>query len=298
MPNYAWVALAGALALSLASLVGKLVLRYRICDAGLVTWGQGLAAAVLAGGLCAAFRIPFPVVYALPIACLAVAIMLASWFLNLALQEGDASTVVPLMGLKIPLTSLLAYVWLAEEAHWTTWLAVLFSGLAVSLFGAGRQQPAQGGHGYHPVAAIVLVVVSCLLYAVSDIIAKKTMQGVSPLALLLWSNVLWAPVAGGALIHPYYRRYRVTLLDIGLFVLRGTLVLGAVFALYKAFQMAGGVIIPNVIYGTRGFFAMAAGFLLGRTLRLPFERQTGIIYSLRLMGALLLFGAVFLAVAG
>ena len=71
MPGYFWVALGGALALSAASLLGKALVRYRLCDAGLITWGQGLATAAVAGVLCAWLRVPFPRTHWFPIACLA-----------------------------------------------------------------------------------------------------------------------------------------------------------------------------------------------------------------------------------
>ena len=187
-------------------------------------------------------------------------------------------------------------MWLDESASLRTWLAVAGSALAVSLFGVGNPEPAQGGHGCRPVAAILLVVLSCLFYGISDVIAMRALDGVDAVSLLLWSNVLWAPVAAVMLAQPRYRKYRVTALDAGLLTLRGMFVLGAVLGLYSAFRMAGGVILPNVIYGTRGFFALAAGYLLSRMLRLPLERQSGAVYALRLAGTLLLAAAVFLAV--
>ncbi len=48
MPDHMWVSLGGAPALAIGSLLGKVLLRYRICDAGLITWSQGLATAVVA----------------------------------------------------------------------------------------------------------------------------------------------------------------------------------------------------------------------------------------------------------
>jgi hypothetical protein len=171
------------------------------------------------------------------------------------------------------------------------------SARAVSLFGVGRQKPSQGGHGYRPHAAITFVVLSCLFYGASDVIAKRTLEGVAPLSLLLWSNVLWAAVAAAMLARPYYRQYRVKAVDVGLLTLRGVLVLGSLLGLYSAFLMAGGVILPNVIYGTRGFFALLVGYVLNKSLRLPMERQSGAVYALRLVGTILLVAAVFLTMA-
>lgn len=298
MPGYFWISIGGSMGLALASLLGKALMRYRICDAGLITWGQGLATAVVAGILCLLLEAPFPRSQWLQVLCVAACIMIAVWMLNHALQEGDASTVVPLMGLKIPLTAFMAYIFLRETPTAGTWSAVACSGLAVGLFGAGRQNPSEGGHGHRPVIAIVFVVLSCLFYGISDVIAGHAIKSVSPRAILLWSNVLWAPVAVVMLARPYYRQYRVAPLDACLFAVRAILVLGSVFGLYTAFRMAGGVIVPNVIYGTRGIFALAAGYMLNRTLRVPMERQSPAVYGLRLAGMILLALGIFLSLSG
>jgi len=75
MPGYFWVSLGGALALSLGSLLGKALMRYRICDAGLITWQQGLATAAVAGGLCVALRLPFPKAQWFPVVCLSCCVI-------------------------------------------------------------------------------------------------------------------------------------------------------------------------------------------------------------------------------
>jgi hypothetical protein len=200
------------------------------------------------------------------------------------------------MGIKIPLTGLLAVAWLGEAASLSTWVAVICSGLAVSLFGMGGQEPAQGGHGYRPAVAVVFVLLSSLAYAVSDLIAKRALDGVDPVSLVLWSNVGWAPLSAAMLMHPRYRKYRIKPLDGAVLFLRGGLVLGAVLGLYVAFRMAGGVILPNVVYGTRGFFALAAGYVLNRAGHVPMERQSQLTYAFRAIGAALLFTAVLVAV--
>jgi uncharacterized membrane protein len=295
MPDYVWISLGGALALALSSLVGKAVARYRICDPGLTTWLQGLVTAGLAGILCVLLRCPFPWAFGLPVASLALCNVLAMWLLNHALQEGDASTVIPLMGLKIPMTALLASVWLGEAASPRTWVAVACSGLAMSLFGSGKQGVAQGGHGYRPMFAMILVLFSTLAYSVSDLIAGRILDDVNPISILLWSSILWAPLSGCLLALPRYRQYRIARLDVLLLALRGSLVLAAVYGLYTAFRLADGVILPNVVYGARGLFAVAAGYALNRSLKVPMERQIGPVYAARAIGTALLSAAVFLA---
>lgn len=298
MPEYVGLALMGAVAMALSSLMGKLIVRYRICDAGLLTWGQGIAVAVAAAVLAGLTATPFPVAAWRLFVVTAIAIIAATWMLNHALQEGDVSTVVPLMGTKIPITALLAVLWMGESASGRIWFAVILSGAAVALFGVGKQRHAEGGHGRRPGVAILLALAAASGYAVSDVAARQVLAGTTPFALVLWLNILWAPISGIMLARPYYRQYRVTWLDAVMLLARGLLAMVAVMALYAAFDKANGVIVPNIVFGFQGFFALIGGWLLNRTLSLPLERQSLSIYCLRILGTVFFFVVLILVVTG
>jgi drug/metabolite transporter (DMT)-like permease len=106
--------------------------------------------------------------------------------LALAMQEGDISTVVPLLGLKIPFTAILAFFFLGEVYPTIVYAAVAVAAIAAALFGIGRQAKAQGGHGTHTVVGVLLAASSALMYSIGDIFVKKSLGYIEPLQSILW----------------------------------------------------------------------------------------------------------------
>jgi len=268
--------------------LSKVLLRYRICDAGLVTWWQATATAAVSAAACLFLRLSFPVAGSPYVVALAAVLLVATWLLNKALQEGDASTVVPLLGLKIPFASIMAWLLLKESVSAGLWFAVLFSGGAVAFFGLGGQQVAQGGHGRKPVVAILLAVFAALLFSLADIIARASSASMDTITLVLWANVIWAPISVIMLLCPRYRKYRVGGADFWMCLSYGIFVTGAVLALYYSFTLADSVVLPNIIIGTRGVFALIAGYVFSKAAKVPIERQDGRVYVFRAAGTVLI----------
>lgn len=59
-------------------------------------------------------RVPFPAPAVWPLLGVVAAAQIAIWAVNRALQEGDLSTVVPLLSLRIPLAAAMAVFFLGE----------------------------------------------------------------------------------------------------------------------------------------------------------------------------------------
>jgi drug/metabolite transporter (DMT)-like permease len=286
--------LIGAVLLSLNALTGKVLLRYRICNAGLVTWGTSAATAAVSLVVLAVSRYPFPAAGWAPLFGLSAVLLSAYYVTNRAMQEGDASTVAPLLGMKVPLTALLSFLILGETHPRGVYLAVLLAACAIACFGLGRPRTAQGSHGHRPIVAVVLACSAALLLATADQLAKLGLAYATAPALVVWSNLMGGVVGAGLLARPHYRQYRIKWLDVGLFVLRGVLLVGAISALYSAYRAADGVTIPNVLLATRGLVVLGAGYLLGKLLKTPMESQPGRVYVLRVLGALLIVASVAL----
>lgn len=287
-------ALIAALSLGMYSVLAKVLVRYRLCDPGLVTWGIGLGTGAVSLVILLIHPYPFPREALWYLILMAGVVLLGHWLLSKAMQEGDASTVVPLLSLKIPFTAILS-IWMLRETHpASVYLAVGVSALGVALFGIGRQQKAQGGYGRHPLLAVALACGSALAYALFDQITKLGLAHAEPLPLAVWMNVMVGGLCLALMSRKHYRRYRIRGVDWALFLLGGVLMMAGSWTFLAAIQKADGVTIPNILLGTRGFFALAMGFALGRAIKIPMERQSGMIYLLRLVGTLLLFGGILL----
>ncbi|MHC4714062.1 MAG: EamA family transporter [Planctomycetota bacterium] len=294
MPSHVPLALLGALGLAAGGLAAKVLVRYRICSSGLVTWGMFIGAAAAAATIWLFARPPFPAAAVLPLLGLVLSLAFGGWFLNRAMQEGDASTVVPLLSIKIPLTAVLAFFILGETHTRGVYAAVLLSGAAMALFGTGKQRPAEGGHGRHPSYSVALAALSALSYAFADQAARLALRSAESFTVTLWGHMLLGPIGVVMLFRPYYRQYKVGKADVALFLVSGFVTIGAVWAFYAAFERAGGVTVPNVILGARGLFVLAIGYLLRGVLKVPLERQTSKVYALRLIGTVLFMVAVAL----
>jgi len=288
MPDFVLYSILAAIALGGYSVLIKIILRYRLCDAGLVTWGLGIGTGIVSLIVLIVGKYTFPTDALLATIKLAALALGAHWFLSRALQEGDASTVIPLLSLKIPLVAVLSIFILGEHHTPRVYLAAVVAAIGVAMFGVGRQERAQGGYGRHPFLAITLAFMSALLYALLDQAAKQTLAYTSPVKLALWVNIMTACACLIMLLHPHYRPYRLARLDLVLFLLGGGLMFGGIMLFFHALDLSDGVTIPNIVLGTRGFFALLIGFTVGQALKIPMEKQPHKIYLLRIVGSILL----------
>ena len=292
------ISLASAAAFAVNALIGKMLLRYRICDAGLVTWGTAVAMGLVSLVVLAVTRPPFPIEVWPLLLALAVVLLSAGWAVTHAMQEGDPSTVAPMLGAKVPITAILAFFVLGEVHSATVYVAVVCAAGAIVCFGLGKQEKAQGSHGLGPAVPIVYACVAAAFYAVADQIAKLCLAHVTSWSLVLWSSLIGSALASLMLTRKVYRQYRVKPVDVLLFLGRGVLLVVAVGLIYIAYELVDGVTIPNVILSVRGFFVLVAGFLLGRVQKTPMEHQPNTIYLARTVGTVLFLVSILLVYLG
>jgi uncharacterized membrane protein len=298
VPGYAYYAFGSAVGLATLSLISKALVRYRICNSGLVTWGIGAGAGLVGGVFWGVLRAPFPSQALWPLLGAAAAVQTATWLVNRAIQEGDLSTVVPLLSVKIPIAALMALVLLGETHGVGTYAAVGLAGAGAVLFGVGRPMKAQGGHGMPPAVSILFACAGAATFALSDQLAKLGLDRSGATEFLVWTVMLRGAFCAAMLARPGYRRYRVTALDWGLFLAGGGVTVAVLGSLYEAFRLSDGVTLTNVILGTRGLFGLLLGATLGRLLRVPLEKQPARIYLLRVFGTGLVFAAMLMVLTG
>ena len=294
MPSYAYYAFGSAAGLAALSLVSKALVRYRICNSDLVTWGTGAAAGLLGAAICLVLWLPFPSRAIWPLLGVVATVQVATWLVNRAIQEGDLSTVAPLLSIKIPIAALMAFVLLGEVHGSGTYAAVGLAGVGAVLFGVGRPLKAQGGHGTHPAVPVAFACVGAAAFALSDQLAKLGLERSETTGFLVWTLMLRGAFCAAMLVRPTYRRYRVTVYDWALFMAAGALTVAVLGLLYQAFRLSDSVTLTNVILGMRGLFGLLLGATVGRMLRVPLERQPLRIYLLRSVGTGLLLAAMLM----
>ncbi len=270
----------------------KVMLRYRLCDAGYVIFGINIASGLFAAAALLFIQEFIPSQAMIAFAAMTGFVFAGHWLFSKALQEGDVSLVTPLLGLKIPMVALLAGIWLKEAFTGGIYLSIGLSSLAVVFFGLGRQQKAQGGHGSHPLLAIGLAVLAALSYSIGDIFTRKTVEFMSPFTGLLWLQLFMGIIGMMILALPGYRQYRVHKVDYLVFSAVGAMLLGGIGLYMAAIHLAGNVTIPNIILSWRGLFVFILGLIWNRFASIPMERQSGRIYLLRLAGTGLLLAAL------
>lgn len=290
------ITLSAPLLISLSAITAKTIVRFRICSSAYTGWGTGMACGILSLILVAATRTPFPTESAAPMAGLVVLNVAALWLLNRGIQEGDVSTVMPIMGMKTPFAALLSFLLLGERHGAAVYAAVVISAIAVLIFGAGKQATAQGGHGSKPVVAILFALAAALGYCLADICARTAMRSASPFTVITWSWIFSGMICGAMLAHQSFRQYRVAKIDVLLFGINGALMISGIGMLFLSFKRMESVTLPNVIFGLRGVFTLAGGYVLSRALGLTIEKQPTRIYALRLVGTALITLSIVLII--
>lgn len=286
---YILLALLSSALMGLYSLLIKLFVRYRLCSPTLVTIAYCIAAGFLSLLVVSTMGYSFPPAV-LPLFILVTFTTIsAHLLLALAMQEGDASTVVPLLGLKIPFSAILAFLFLGEAYPPTVYVAVLIAATGVILFGLGKPAKTQGGHDRHPVVGILLATVSALTYSIGDIFVRKALVYIEPLQLILFVNIAMAVPCLVLIFLPAFKKYTVKTIDIGGFVICAILVTGGIALFFTSIKISGNITIPNIILATRGFIVLLVGFVLNKLLSVSIEKQSNTIYILRLIATFMVF---------
>jgi drug/metabolite transporter (DMT)-like permease len=296
MAQYAIFAILSAVGISAYAILTKVILRYRLCSGAYVAFATGAASGILSLAGLVIIGSHFPREASAPLIVATISGFGALYAAARAIQEGDPSTVVPVMGLKIPFVAVMSVFLLAEIHHWHIYLAAVLAFVGVILFGLGPQQKAQGGHGYSPLVGILWAAASAGLYALSDVYIKRSLAFLAPIPAAMWNYTFIGLLCVPALLQPHLRQYRVTRIDVGLLFLNGLFLLLAVMAFFVSISLAGQITTPNILFATRGFITLAAGYALNRLLKTPIERQPNSVYILRILGTAMLFAAILLAI--
>ncbi|HEY5893134.1 MAG TPA: DMT family transporter [Chthoniobacterales bacterium] len=224
---------------------------------------------------------------------------LGQYFTFVALKSGDVSIATPLLGSKIILVAIIASLAFGDAIPGAWWLAAGLSSVGIFVVtGTGARRSAAG--------------VRPLLITVGASLAAATTFGFTDIAVQHWSAHtgkasfiaamytvlglltcgLYLPIFGTKLITPP-RGTALWWLLFGCLILAGQNII-ITFAL----QFAGDATAVNIVYSSRCIWSVLLAWIAGGWLGNSESKLHPNLMLTRLCGAVLLFAAVWLVIAG
>lgn len=206
-----------------------------------------------------------------------------------AVQAGDASFVVPMLGLKVFFVAVISALLIGEVYGPLVYLGGVGAVVGMFLLGDGRLRATA-----RPLA---LVLAATLLFGLTDVLLIFLFRaGYTPVEVMVYMFVLSALIllpAAVVLLRGNYRMpwpFARSLVTFATFQLLGGVCLMTAFALSQQPTMV------NIVQSARGLFAVLLVYGLGRAGLGGLERLSRHQYRRRIAGALLMTGSVALAV--
>jgi drug/metabolite transporter (DMT)-like permease len=222
-----------------------------------------------------------------------IAFFAGSWFTFIAIHRGDVSLVTPLMGAKVIFVALFALILANQPPSATLVIAAGLSAIGVGVMGAK-----DFAHSSHVAFTISFALTSAALFALCDILVRKWAPAFGPLAFLTVSTAGMGLVSLVVLVAMVRRKHpSLPEPEARKWVVWSSLLVG--------FQAVGlGYIIAsnddttgiNVVYGTRGLWAIILVAFLGPLMGNHERRLAEHAFHYRLIGTILLTTAVVIAV--
>ena len=206
-----------------------------------------------------------------------------------AVQHGDASFIVPLLGLKVFFVAGLSALFLSEYYGPLVYAGMAGAMLGIFLLGDGRLAKSP--------RTIGLITIATLMFATADVVLVGLYRdGFNTLESMFYlfslSPLLMLPFSAARLQGKWSLNWRFSC---GL-VLYSLLQLIGGGLLMFAFWLAGQATLINIIQASRGLFAIGVVYLLGRWGLQGIERLTRRQYLYRISGALLMGVSICLAI--
>jgi drug/metabolite transporter (DMT)-like permease len=285
------------LAHSVYSALSKSLLKNRIAEPFLLLFYISVFQALLTPGvwLWIAPACPAPGGWP-PLVLAALTCAAAYIFLYLSLECGDVSSVMPILGSKVVFTSVLAVPMLGETYGWTTYLAVLLVAVSVGLL---SYSPSPASRTSFPLKPITFMLASCLIFAFTDIYIKRSLAFLDAYSFMVYYNLIVGVLA--LAIVPFLKKKRVTLVlkkqDAIVCLLASVALVAATLLFVVMFNLAHGVVIPNILMSTRGLFIVLITAALTFTGSTHLEKQSFGVYAVRFVASLLIVASIWISLS-
>jgi len=217
-------------------------------------------------------------------------------FLYLALNYGDASSVMPIMGSKVIFSGLLAIPMLQEKHNWQVYIAAVLVAISIA---ALSYSPSKDGGSKFPLKPIALMTVCSLIFGFTDIYIKRALVFVDSYSFMVYYNFIVGVLS--FCVIPYLMKKRVSLvlkgMDLQISIYSAVSLATATLLFVIMFEMSSGVVIANILHSTRGIFIVLISAVLTHSGSRILETQSRNVYMLRLAGAGLIIVSIWIALS-
>jgi len=221
--------------------------------------------------------------------------VIAFLFLYSSLSRGDASSVMPILGSKVVFAGILAIFFLQETHTWATYLAAVLVAVSIGIL---SYSPTESSNSNFSLGPTVLMILCSITFAFTDNFISRSLHYIDPYNFLVYYNLIVG--MGSLIIIPYLKAKEIPV-KISFGALKGSflaaiiLVISTLFIVIS-FDIANGVVIPNILIATRGIFIVLISAFLSRKGIPLLENQANKIYVLRLFASSLIVFSIWIVV--
>ena len=219
--------------------------------------------------------------------------VVAFLFLYLALSTGDASSVMPIMGSKVIFAGFLAIFMLNEKHNWAIYFAAILVAISIGIL---SYSPSTGRKSNFSGRPVLLMILCSIVFAFTDNFITRSLRYVDSFNLMVYYNLIIG--IGSIVIIPYLKKKKETLLLSGKVLwwslIAAIFLIVATLLLTVSFEIAKGVVIPNILVSTRGIFIVFISAALTYRGSNLLDTQTWKIYLLRFLASSLIILSIWI----
>ena len=222
--------------------------------------------------------------------------VIAFLFLYAALSSGDASSVMPVMGSKVIFTSFLATFMLNEKHEWAIYCAAILVAISIGIL---SYSPSTNRGSKFAGWPVFLMILCSIVFAFTDNYITRSLKYIDSYNFMVYYNLIIG--IGSLVIIPFIKKKKIRLLlrgkDLWWSLISAIFLVVATLLLTISFEIADGVVIPNILVSTRGIFIVIISAVLSHRGSTLLETQTGKIYFLRLVASSLIILSIWLTLS-
>lgn len=224
----------------------------------------------------------------------ALLFVVGQWLTFIALDRGDVSVAIPVMGIKILIVAVLVTLFAGVALRWQLWTAAVCATVGIGLLNGSGGRAAH----HHVARTIVMAALAAAAYACFDVLVQRW----SP----RWGLGRFLPITMGLsalLSFVFVTQFRAPLRALPTaawpWLLGGTLALAIQSVLFVSTIAQWGQAAPaNVVYSSRGMWSVLLVGIVGHWVSSREQHLGRRILLWRLAGALCMTSAIALVVLG